>query len=531
MTDHRPFHPSDTARGTKILLRSTAAFGSMTVISRITGLVRDILFAQLMGSTLVADAFFVAFRIPNFFRRIFGEGAFSAAFVPVYTQQRLSANAGEVRAFVDIVSGRLTLALVMLTVIGVVLSPLFISALVPGFRADADKFQLTVDCLRITFPYVLFICLVALSAAILNTHGRFAAPAATPILLNVVLIVAALWVTRAVGNVAIAISIGVFAAGVIQLLFQFPFLKREMAIPRPKLKRKQSGVAERAAKEVYQLMLPAVFGASVAQLNLIVNTLIASFLVTGSVSWLYYSDRLMEFPLGVFGVALGSVLLPRLSKEHAQMERKEFSKLLDWGLRWCLLISLPATAGLIVLSEPMVETLFHHGEFTKTDVIMSARALVAFSIGLTALVAVRTLAPGFFSRNDTRRPVKAGVVAMVVNAIAAIALVFPLQHVGLAAATSLAAFVNAGLLLLWLVRDRVFEFRRDWLPFLIRVSVATLIMGYVLAEHIVPPLDVWIENSNLMSLLLLFGYILTGALIYGACLLAAGIRPRQLIAR
>lgn len=523
--------PPIIARGTRGLLQSTAAFGSMTVLSRITGLIRDILFAQFMGSTLVADAFFVAFRIPNFFRRIFGEGAFSAAFVPVYTQQRLSSEPDEVLSFVNIVTGRLMLALVSLTVIGIVLAPIFITVLAPGFRADADKFQLTVDCLRITFPYVLFVCLVALSAAILNTHGRFAAPAATPILLNVALIAAALWITRITDNVAIAVSIGVFIAGIIQLAFQLPFLSKAGVLPRPKLKQKQSREAEKGAKEVYRLMLPAVFGASVAQLNLVVNTFIASFLVTGSVSWLYYSDRLMEFPLGVFGVALGSVLLPRLSKEHAERSREEFSRLLDWGLRWCLLIALPATVGLITLAECMVAALFYHGEFTKTDVIMSARALVAFSIGLTALVAVRTLSPGFFARNDTKTPVRAGVYAMIINAIAAVALVFPLEHVGLAAATSIAAFVNAGLLLWWLIRDKVFVLRFDWLLFSLRVSAATFIMWFVLTEYLVPPLDVWLENSVLVQVLLLLGFIMAGAIIYGLCLLASGIRPAQLVTR
>ena len=519
------------ASGTKLLLRSTAAFGSMTILSRITGLIRDIIFAQLMGSTLVADAFFVAFRIPNFFRRIFGEGAFSAAFVPVYTQHRRSSDPQEVRGFVDIVAGRLTLALVSLTVIGVVLSPILVTVLAPGFRADADKFQLTVDCLRITFPYVLFVCLVALSAAILNTHGKFAAPAATPILLNLSLIAAALWLTGVTGNVATAISFGVLIAGVVQLLFQIPFLKKENAVPRPKLRRSQEGEAEKGAKEVYRLMLPSIFGASVAQLNLIINTFIASFLVTGSVSWLYYSDRLMEFPLGVFGVALGSVLLPRLSKEYVETKREEFSRLLDWGLRWCILISLPATTGLIVLSDTMVATLFYHGAFTENDVLMSARALVAFSIGLTALVAVRTLSPGFFARNDTKTPVRAGVYAMVANAIIAIVLVFPLQHVGLAAATSIAAFVNAGLLLYWLLRDQVFTFQSNWLPFLARVVVASLIMGYVLIEHLVPPLDIWMQYSISMRILLLLGYIVIGAGIYTVCLLASGVRPRQLMTR
>ena len=515
-------------KGTGKLLKSTAAFGSMTVVSRITGLVRDIVFAQLVGSTYVADAFFVAFRIPNFFRRIFGEGAFSAAFVPVYTQQRLRANQSEIQGFLDLVTGRLAAVLIILSALGVIFSPIVISALAPGFRADVDKFQLTVDSLRITFPYLLFVCLVALSAAILNTHGRFAAPAASPILLNISLIASALWLTGVTENAAIALSFGVLGAGVMQLLFQLPFLMRLGKLPRPRLRRKEKGVAEQRARDVYQLMIPAIFGASVAQVNLIVNTFVASFLVTGSVSWLYYSDRLMEFPLGVFGVALGSVILPRLSKEHVNSAHEEYSRLLDWGLRWCLLIGLPSTVALSVLADEMVAALFYHGAFTETDVIMSARALIAFSIGLCALIAVRVLSPGFFARHDTRTPVRAGAIAMVVNAVLAVVLAYSMQHVGLAAAISIAAFVNAGLLYYWLRRDAVYKPQKGWLLFIFRVGTASFIMGAAIWWHS-PSLASWLEFGIFERVFRLLGYIVAGAAIYFASLLILGVRIRQLI--
>ena len=522
-----PQQPTE-AKGTKALLKSTAAFGSVTVVSRITGLIRDIIFAQIIGSTIVADAFFVAFRIPNFFRRIFGEGAFSAAFIPVYTQKKMSAPAAEVRGFLDLVSGRLALALLTLTLIGVIFAPILVSALAPGFRADPIKFQMTVDSLRITFPYVFFICLVALCGAILNTHERFAAPAATPILLNVALIAAALWITGLTENAAVALSIGVFVAGVVQLLFQIPFLARINTVPRPRLKRKQKGEAEEGAKEVYRLMLPSIFGSSVAQINLIINTFIASFLVTGSVSWLYYSDRLMEFPLGVFGVALGSVILPRLSKEHAQVASAEFSRLLDWGLRLSLLISIPATVGLIALSDIIMATLFFHGAFTENDVAMSSRALIAFSVGLVALVAVRVLSPGFFARNDTKTPVRAGVIAMFVNIGLAIVLVFPLKHVGLALAISVSAFVNAGLLLYWLIREKTYSPQLGWLVFLARTIGASLIMGGTLV-WLTPTLTEWFEIGIQGRIFWLFLYIFTGAVLYSVWLVIFGMKIRQFV--
>ena len=522
--------PQQSAGGTKALLKSTAAAGSMTTLSRITGLVRDIMLAQLVGSTLVADAFFVAFRIPNFFRRIFGEGAFSAAFVPVYTDQRINASAKETQRFVDLVTGRLGLILLLITFVGVLASPILVTILAPGFKVDPEKYQITVDSLRITFPYLLFICLVALSAAILNTCGQFAAPAATPILLNLSLIASALWITGMVDNAAIALSIGVFIAGVLQLLFQIPFLAREKALPRPKIGFKEKSGPANQAGEVYRLMIPAIFGSSVAQVNLIINTFIASFLVTGSVSWLYYSDRLMEFPLGVFGVALGTVILPRLSKEHTNVQSQEFSRLLDWGLRWCCLVSLPATVGLIVLAEPILTTLFFHGAFTAHDVSMSAAALIAFATGLIALVAVKVLSPGFFARKDTRTPVRVGVISLVVNAVLCIALVFPLKHVGLALATSVAAFVNAGLLLYLLLKDGTYRPLDGWILFLLRVVGASAIMGGVLRWWAADN-SLWLAYSLMERVSQLALLIVAGIVIFCLCILLFGLNLRQLMKR
>ncbi len=512
------------------MLKSTAVFGSMTTLSRASGLARDIILANLVGSTFLADAFFVAFRIPNFFRRIFGEGAFSAAFVPVYTQQKLSRPPEDVRRFVNLVTGRLGFILVLLVIIGVATAPLLISALAPGFRAEPEKFNLTVECLRLTFPYMFFVCMVAMSAAVLNTYGHFASPAFSPVLLNLTLIGAALWLTGFVENAAIAISIGVFAAGVIQLVFQLPFMLQKKVMPVPRIRLKNDPESREGVREVKRLMLPAIFGSSVAQLNLVINTFIASFLVTGSVSWLYYSDRLMEFPLGVFGVAIGTVILPRLSKVHAEHNKEEFSSLLNWGMRWCLIIAFPSTAGLIVLAEPMMTTLFFYGEFTATDVVMSSNALLAYAIGLTGLMAVRVLSPGFFARNNTKTPVNAGVVAMVANAILAIVLVQFLEHVGLALATSIAAFINAGILMVLLMRQNVYIPLPGWTMFLIKVGGASTIMGLALWWFKSQP-SIWLEYSIWERIFNLTLLVVLGAVIYFVCLFVLGVRVHKRMPR
>ena len=509
----------------KKLIKSTAVTGGMTLLSRVSGLVRDIAFASILGSGLVADAFFVAFRIPNFFRRIFGEGALSQAFVPVFSEYKETAAAEDTRAFLDHMVGRLGAILLLITLLGVIAAPWLVTIIAPGFLDDGEKFQLTVDALRICFPYLLFISLVAVSAGVLNTCGRFAVPAATPILLNICLIAAALWLVPAAGNAAVALAVGVFVAGLAQLLFQLPFLKKEHYLPRPRFRQPNAGVSR-----VFKLMLPAIFGVSVAQINVLINTLLASFLVTGSVSWLYYSDRVMEFPLGVFGIALATVILPSLSKLHARGDPESFSDLLDWALRWVFIITVPACVGLIALSGPLIATLFQYGATTPQDVGMMANSLIGFAIGLIGLVLVKILAPGFFARQNTRTPVRVGIIAMVVNILVALVLVGPLAHVGLAVATSVAAWVNAALLFKLLRGQSIYNPRPGWGPFMLKIALAAVLMAAAVWWCGGGGLTSWIDASGVAAGVFRLGLCVTiGIGVYFSVVLAFGIRPKHLL--
>ncbi|HNW79788.1 MAG TPA: murein biosynthesis integral membrane protein MurJ, partial [Candidatus Competibacteraceae bacterium] len=425
----------------KALLKSTGIVSAMTSLSRVSGFIRDMLYAQLFGAGAGTDAFFVAFRIPNFLRRLFAEGAFSQAFVPVFSEYQTQHQQAELRELVDQVTGTLGAILLLITALGVLAAPLLILLFAPGFSSDAGKYQLTVDMLRITFPYLLFISLTALAGGVLNSCGRFAIPAVTPVLLNLTMIAAALWLAPHMEKPVMGLAWGVFIAGVVQLGFQIPFLRQIKLLPRPRW-----GWASAGVQQVLKLMLPAVFGSSVAQVNLLIDTLLASFLVSGSVSWLYYSDRLVEFPLGIFGVALGTVILPKLSRHHASAETAHFSQTLDWALRWALLIGVPATVALVILAGPMLAALFQYGEFDAHDVAMSTRSLMAFALGLVAFMLIKVLAPGFYARKDTRSPVKYGIIAMGANTAMTLIFIWPLAHAGLALSTSLAAFLNAGML-------------------------------------------------------------------------------------
>lgn len=506
------------------LIRSTAVTGGMTVISRVSGLIRDMLFASLIGAGagVAADAFYVAFRIPNFLRRVFGEGALSQAFVPVLSEYRAYRAAAESRLFVDHMTGVLALVLFVITLLGMLAAPVLVTVLAPGFLDDPEKYNLTVTMLRIVFPYLLFISLVALAAGILNTHGRFGVAAFTPVLLNLSLIGAALWLAPRMEQPVIGLAWGVFIAGAAQLLFQIPFLQRIGMLPRPRLARAHEGV-----KRVVRLMLPAIFGVSVAQVNLLVNTLLASFLVTGSVSWLYYADRLMEFPLGVFGIALATVILPSLSEKHVRTSPEEFSHLLDWGLRWVVVIGMPASVGLAVLSGPVLATLFHFGAFTGRDVVMSAQALMAFAVGLVGFILVKVLAPGFYARQDTKTPMQIGVIALGANIGLSLALVYPLRHVGLAAAISLSAWVNAALLFHRLRGQGVYQALPGWRVFLTRAALATAVMGALIVWG-TQGLDAWLAAPPLARGARLAFWIATGIMVYGAVLFLTGMRPDHL---
>jgi len=509
------------------LLKSTAVTGGMTLLSRISGLVRDVLFAGLIGAGtgVSADAFYVAFRIPNFLRRIFGEGAFSQSFVPVFAEYKAKYTAEETRAFVDHLAGVFGAILFVITLIGVLAAPILVMILAPGFLDEPHKYGMTVQMLRITFPYLFFISLVAMAAGILNTYGRFAAAAFTPVLLNLSLIGAAVWLAPRMSEPVLALAWGVFIAGVVQVLFQVPFLRGLRMFPRPRLR-----VRERhdGVMRVFKLMLPAIFGVSVAQINMVVNTVLASFLVTGSVSWLYYSDRLMEFPLGVFGIALATVILPSLARRHVRNSREEFSHLLDWGLRWVFLIAVPAAVALVVLSGPLLATFFYRGAFSTNDVEMSTNALMAFSFGLLGFILIKVLAPGFYARQDTKTPMRIGAISMGINVVLSLLLVMPLKHVGLALAISLSAFVNAGLSFVTLRRHDVYRPLPGWGVFFARVVLASAIMGAVLFWG-VGDINSWLHASTLQRIYRMSIWVATGAAVYLLTVMAFGVRLAQLL--
>lgn len=501
----------------------------MTMVSRVLGLIRDIVMARVIGADGLADAFFVAFKIPNFLRRLFAEGAFAQAFVPVLAEYRERGGVEAVKALVDRVAGALGSVLILLTVIVVVASPAVAALFAPGFVGDSLRFDAASQMIRITFPYLLFISMTGLAGGILNSYDRFAVPAITPVWLNISLISAAIVGAAWFEEPAYALAWGVFIAGLVQMLFQWPFLRSLGLMPRPRVDWQYEGV-----RKILRLMGPAIFGVSVSQINLLLDTVIASFLPTGSVSWLYYSDRLSELPLGVFGVALGTVILPNLSRQHARASMDSFGHTLDWAIRMVLLIAVPATTALVILAEPILATLFYDGnQITERDISMSSASLVAYACGLTAFMLIKVLAPGFYARQDTRTPVRIGVIAMVANMVMNIILVFyfhahwQMGHVGLAAATSLAAFLNAYLLFRRLRLEQVYQVLPGWGRYCMRLLMATgLMAGFLLlALHY---LDQWLSWRWYDKALWLALICVGGALIYGLCLFAGGLRMGDL---
>ncbi len=457
------------------LLKTLATVSSLTFISRVLGFLRDLVIARVFGAGFATDAFFVAFKLPNLLRRLFAEGAFSQAFVPILAEYKNRRGEQETRLLVDRVAAVLALALFVVTLLGVLAAPLIIYVTAPGFAATPDKFGLTVDLLRITFPYIFFISLTALAGGILNTYGRFSVPAITPVLLNLSFIGFALWGAPYFDPPVKALAWAVFAGGIAQLALQVPFLARLGLLPRFRLDFKDEGV-----RRVVRQMGPAVFGVSVGQVSLVINMIFASFLVTGSVSWLYYADRLMEFPIGLLGVALGTILLPSLARHHANRSQQEYSGLLDWGLRLTLLLALPAAVALALLAVPLVATLFHYGAFGADDVFATRRAVIAYSVGLVGLVMVKVLAPGFYARQDIRTPVRIAVVTLALTQVMNFAFVWPLQHAGLALAIGLGACFNAAMLLRGLRRRDIYTPQPGWPLFLFKLAIAVYAMAAVL---------------------------------------------------
>jgi len=507
------------------LTESSAKVGSNTLLSRIMGFVRDLVVARVFGADAGTDAFLVAFKIPNFMRRLFAEGAFSMVFVPMLNSYRTKNDTPRLKHFVDDVAGTFGVALLGVTLLGVLGAPVLILVFAPGFSDEVDKQAMATEMLRLTFPYLMFISLTAFAGGILNTYERFGVPAFTPVLLNVVLILCALLLAPAMDRPVFALAWGVLIAGIVQLAFQIPFLWRIGLLPRPQVNFRGPGV-----QHIMRLMVPALFGVSVTQIGLLLNTLLASFLVTGSITWLYYGDRLMEFPLGILGVALGTVILPKLSQKHAEQSPAEFSRTLDWALRWVLLLGVPSAVGLLVLAGPMMAVLFHSGEFTGEDVHMAARALMAYALGLAAFMGIKVLAPGFYARQDMKTPVRIAVIAMVVNLAFSLLLMFPLGHTGLALATTISALVNAGLLLRGLLREEVYRPRVGWFVLLARTLGAGLVMG-LLVRWGSGATDLWLTMDTWERVPKLLGWILVGGVIYAGSLLILGLRPGHFLVR
>ena len=504
------------------LWRSTFIVSAMTLLSRIAGLVRDMVFMNLFGAGKLMDAFLVAFKIPNFLRRLFAEGAFSQAFVPVLSDVRAQRGDDAVRQLINHVAGTLTLIIGSLTAVAMVFSPAIIFIFAPGFHDDAVRFDLAADMLRITFPYLLLISLTAFAGGILNTYGRFGASSFTPVLLNLTMIACAIWLAPLLTTPIMALAWGVLIAGIVQLGFQWLPLRQINLVPRFKPNFKDPDV-----KRILTLMLPAMFGVSVSQIDLLLDTILASFLVAGSVSWLYTAERLTELPLGLIGIAVATVILPTLSTKHAEKSDAEFRATIDWALKVIFMVGVPASLAMGILAEPLLASLFHHGQFDRTDVVKSAMALQALSGGILAFMLVKVFAPAFYARQDIKTPVRIGIIAMVANMVFNLMLVWHLEHVGLSLASTLSAFLNAGLLYKGLHEKGIYRFGRHWLKLAVRFALANAVMVAVLLA-ITPDSQWWLANQSWSRV----GWVLLicagGAASYGVALLAVGFRPHEL---
>ncbi|MDA3934668.1 MAG: murein biosynthesis integral membrane protein MurJ [Gammaproteobacteria bacterium] len=533
------------------LLHNIGSTAAGTMVSRVLGFLRDVIIARMFGAGMATDAFFVAFRIPNLFRRLFAEGSFALAFVPVLSEYRKRGDQRAVRELIDSISGVLIAVLLIVTAVGVLLAPLLVRIFAPGFDADDPRQAMATDMLRLTFPYLLFISLTALSGGILNTWGKFWIPAVTPALLNISLICAALLLAPVLAVPVMALAWGVLLAGALQLAFQLPALARLGLLPRPGWLPGHAGV-----RKIMRLMLPTLFGSSVAQVNLLLDTLIASLLMAGSVSWLYYADRMFEFPVGVFGVALSTVILPRLAtavggqrmiaSSHA--DDQQFTATLQWAMRLAWLISVPAAVGLLLLATPVLQTLFEYGRFSGADTRMTGMALQAYALGLPAVIAVKVLAPGFYARQDTATPVRYAIISMVSNMLLNVLFIFlllsyvhapaeatqgllarlaatPGLHLGLALASAVAAYINMFLLWRRLRRLGWWQAPAGWLLDLSRIGLMSLLMALCLwllsdLQVLVGALQDrwWLRVAALLVL------VLSGMVVYAAAGFFFGLR-------
>ncbi|MDD3353783.1 murein biosynthesis integral membrane protein MurJ [Zoogloea sp.] len=503
------------------LLRALATVSGMTLLSRILGFVRDFVVARSFGAGVETDAFFVAFRLPNLLRRMFAEGAFSQAFVPILAEYKNQRSADETHALISHVASVLGVVVLIISILGALAAPAIIHTTAPGFSGSPEKFALTVELTRITFPYIFFMSLVALAGGVLNTWSRFAIPAFTPVLLNLSFIGMALFAAPYFDPPILALGWAVFIGGLAQVLLQLRPLARIGMLPRFSLRFSDPGV-----RRILKLMAPAILGVSVSQISLLINTVFASFLPSGSVSWLYYADRLMEFPAGMLGVALGTILLPSLSRMHADKNPQAFSELLDWGLRLTLMLTLPAALGLALLAVPLITTLFHHGAFAAEDVLQTRTALIAYSIGLAGLILVKVLAPAFYARQDIRTPVKIGLLTLALTQAMNLAFIGWLAHAGLALSIGLASCFNAGMLYRGLRQRGVYHPQPGWLGFLGKLlsALGVLAAGIHWAAG---PDSLWLAASGLERTLRLCALVIGGIGVYFGVLFGLGFRIKD----
>lgn len=505
------------------LFKTLFGVGSMTFLSRILGFLRDSIIARVFGAGLATDAFFVAFKIPNLLRRISAEGAFTQAFVPILNEYKTKKSSKDVSILINKVTTLLALFLILITLLGIFGAPWLIYISAPGFADNPLKFNLTADLLRITFPYIFFISLVSLAGGILNTYGKFIVPAFTPVWLNLSFIIAALFFSQYFEKPVYILAWAVFFGGVLQLFFQIPFLKQIGFIPKFDLDFRDPGVWR-----ILKLMGPAVIGVSITQISLLINTIFASFLAIGSVSWLYYADRLMEFPVGVLGVALSTILLPSLSKSYSSKNNKEYSNLLNWGLKVGFLFATPAAVALFILSTPLITTLFYYGAFTAHDVQMTHYALMAYSVGLIGLILVKILAPAFYAQQNIKTPVKIALFTLLCTQFMNLLFIGFLQHAGLALAIGLGACVNAFLLFYFLRKDTIFSLDNGWPLFLFKLFISLIILSITLI-YLRGSNEIWVYYTFLEKLKNLSITILIGGGVYFLTLQILGIRFKELI--
>lgn len=507
----------------KQLAKSTGVVGSMTLLSRILGFLRDMLVAQVFGASGQYDAFLVAFKLPNFLRSLLAEGAFSQAFIPLLAEYRDQRTHSETQQYINAVAGSLGLCLLVTTVLGMIFAPYLVRLFAPGFELGGERYVLATEMLRMTFPYLLFIGLTAFAGGILNTYGRFAVPAVTPTLLNISLISCVVLLASRLAEPVTALAWGVLLGGVLQLLFNLPFLARLGFFPKLKLGFKDPGV-----RRLLKLMVPLTYGASIVQINLVISTIFASFLVAGSVSWLYYAERLMQFPLGVFGVALATVVLPYLSKEYARADNETYGQILDWALKTVLIVALPAAVALALLATPMLTTLFEYREFTTFDVSQASQALKMYSFGLLAFILVKILAAACYARKDMKGPVKIATISLVASVVMNAILIQFMEHAGLALSTSLSALLTASLLYARLRKMHGLQLQQDWGVFSLRVIGANVVMAGILYTF-----THWVGDWSGLSAGMRAGYltltVLAGMAGYASALLIMGVRPRHVL--